>query len=96
MKTAAIADLKARLSEYLKRIKAGEEVLITERGLPVARLVPLERGTRRATRRDRLARAGLLRPGRGRARKMLLAPPKGKRPRGSVVEALIEERREGR
>jgi prevent-host-death family protein len=95
MKTVAVADLKARLSEYLKHIKAGEEVVITERGLPVARLVPLAREARRATRRDRLAKAGLLRLGRGKVRKALLTPPKGRATR-SVVEALLEERREGR
>jgi hypothetical protein len=31
MKTASVSKLKASLSEYLKRVKAGEEVLVTER-----------------------------------------------------------------
>jgi hypothetical protein len=31
-KTAAVARLKAALSEYLARVKAGEEVIVTERG----------------------------------------------------------------
>ena len=39
MPTAAVSDLKARLSEYLKRVKAGPEILITDRGKPVARQV---------------------------------------------------------
>ena len=43
MKTAAISEVKARLSEYLVRVKAGEEVLITDRGRPIARLAPLAR-----------------------------------------------------
>ncbi|KPK46431.1 MAG: hypothetical protein AMK74_00005, partial [Nitrospira bacterium SM23_35] len=43
MKTAAVSELKARLSEYLNQVKAGMEVLITDRGKPVARLVPLSR-----------------------------------------------------
>lgn len=29
------------LSAYLRRVKAGEEIVITEHGRPVARLVPL-------------------------------------------------------
>ncbi len=37
MKTTAITDLKARLSEYLNQVKAGTEILITDRGEPVAR-----------------------------------------------------------
>ena len=36
-----IADLKARLSEYVERAESGEEVFVCRRNLPVARLVPL-------------------------------------------------------
>jgi prevent-host-death family protein len=36
-----IADLKARLSEFVERAGSGEEVLVCRRNLPVARLVPL-------------------------------------------------------
>ena len=36
--------MKARLSEYLARVKAGEEVLVADRGRPVARLVPVGSG----------------------------------------------------
>jgi len=36
-----IADLKARLSEFVERAESGEEVLVCRRNLPVARLVPL-------------------------------------------------------
>jgi prevent-host-death family protein len=96
MITAAIAELKARLSAYLKKLKAGHEILITDRGLPVAKLVPLERKVLRNSRRARLASAGLLRLGRGRARKSLLSPPGGKLGGKSVLAALLEEREEGR
>jgi prevent-host-death family protein len=41
MTTAAVSEVKARLSEFLGRVKAGQEVVITERGKPVARLCPL-------------------------------------------------------
>ena len=40
MKTAAVSKLKASLSEYLARVKAGEEVIVTERGKPIAKIVP--------------------------------------------------------
>ena len=34
-----IRELKAKLSEYLTRAQAGEEVVVTDRGRPVARIV---------------------------------------------------------
>lgn len=36
-----IRELKARLSEYVKRAGDGEQILVTDRGRPVARLVSL-------------------------------------------------------
>ena len=41
MKTAAVAKLEAQLSQYLARVKAGEEILVTERTVPVARTSPV-------------------------------------------------------
>lgn len=40
MKTTTVADAKSHLSALLVEIEAGEEVVITRRGKPVARLVP--------------------------------------------------------
>ena len=94
---AGVAELKAGLSRYLERVKAGQEILVTDRGRPVARLVPIAAELRRGSRRERLVREGLLLPGRGRVRAALLKPPGGDAGRGrAVLEALIEERREGR
>lgn len=39
MVTVALAEAKARLSELIDRVEAGETVSITRRGKPVARLV---------------------------------------------------------
>ncbi len=36
-----VRDLKARLSEYLERVEAGEIINVTLRGRPIARLVPI-------------------------------------------------------
>jgi len=101
--TASIADLKARLSEYLRRVKRGDDVVITERGVPVARLTALEVGERRATRRERLARLGVVRAGKGRPRKWLLTPPaetlalpEGEQTGAGVLDALLADRREDR
>ena len=39
--SVGIRELKSRLSEYLRQVKAGETVLITDRGQPVGRIVPV-------------------------------------------------------
>ncbi|MFO7840373.1 MAG: type II toxin-antitoxin system prevent-host-death family antitoxin [Desulfosalsimonadaceae bacterium] len=39
MNTAGIKDIKNNLSRYLARVKSGEEILITERGRPIARII---------------------------------------------------------
>jgi prevent-host-death family protein len=40
MLSAGIKDLKNNLSRYLSRVKNGEQLRITERGRPIARIVP--------------------------------------------------------
>jgi len=44
MISAGIKEVKNNLSRFLARVKAGEEVLITERGRPVARIVKENHG----------------------------------------------------
>jgi len=39
--TANIAELKDRLSSFLHRVRAGEEIVIRDRRLPIAKIVPL-------------------------------------------------------
>jgi prevent-host-death family protein len=43
MKIANSAELKNRLSEYLRLVEQGEEVEIRKRNVPIARVVPLRR-----------------------------------------------------
>lgn len=38
--SVGIRDLKSRLSEYVARAASGEEIVVTDRNRPVARLVP--------------------------------------------------------
>jgi len=40
--TIGIRELKAHLSHTLQQVKAGETVIITERGKPIGRIVPVE------------------------------------------------------
>ncbi len=58
MKEIAIYDAKTRLSELLAEVEQGEQVTITRRGLPVARLVPVVAAKRgAATQRQRVTAA---------------------------------------
>lgn len=41
MSTANIAELKNRLSAYLAEVKKGGEVIVSERNVPFAKIVPL-------------------------------------------------------
>jgi prevent-host-death family protein len=88
---ANVAQLKARLSEYVRQVKSGGEVIITERGVPVARLVPLDPDERRASREQRLIRSGVLRPAANQTLK--LSPPEGNAALGkAALDALLTER----
>ena len=51
MSVVGIRELRARLSKYLQRVKAGETIVITERGKPIGRIVPMS-----ASREERLGR----------------------------------------
>jgi len=43
MRTAGIREARQNLTELLDDVKKGREVVITDRGRPVARLAPVER-----------------------------------------------------
>jgi prevent-host-death family protein len=45
--TVGVHEAKTTLSELLRRVAAGEEVTITRDGDPIARLVPIQRGSPR-------------------------------------------------
>ncbi len=97
MVTAPVSKLKATLSEYLTRVKAGEEVIVTERGKPIARIVPLPHDKSSLSSHLReLARAGLVRIGSGKLPNKFWKMPRPKDPGGAALKALIRERAEGR
>lgn len=90
----SVATLKARLSEYLRRARAGEPVVVTDRGIPVARLGPLEGPVALDGRLEALAAAGLVRrPTRTLDRSFERDRPLD--PAGRSLEAILEERAEG-
>ncbi|HVS31560.1 MAG TPA: type II toxin-antitoxin system prevent-host-death family antitoxin [Thermoanaerobaculia bacterium] len=81
-KPVRIAELKANLSAFLRRVKRGETVTVMDRDTPVAQLVPIE--TARPPVRMRRAR--------GRLADLTLPSPL--RTRSDIVSLLLEERGE--
>jgi prevent-host-death family protein len=96
MKIAAVSKLKASLSEYLNQVKAGNEVLITDRGKPVARLVPVLHTKTTRELMSRMEKQGLLKLGSGKLPKDFWSMPRPDDPKGLVLKALLEEREGGR
>ena len=97
MRTATITQAKNGLSALIDRVKAGESIVILDRGTPVARLEPIVGSGGTDGRIERLERAGLIRRGVAAPPVDLIMQPPPAGPAGvSVLEALLEERREGR
>jgi prevent-host-death family protein len=99
MKKATITEAKNQLSALIDRVQHGETVIITDRGRPVARLVSALTAAAgdpegRLARLER--RGGLRRATAPPPRALILRRlPRVKKP-SRVLEALLEERREGR
>lgn len=97
MKTAAVSELKALLSKYLATVKAGEEVVITDRGKPIAKIVPIQRrDTQISSHLLALERAGLARIGQSSLPADFWTMPRPKDKNGLALQYLLQEREEGR
>ena len=82
MKQVRIADLKARLSEYLRAVRRGETIAVFDRDTPIAQIVPVrDRGALRV----RKPAPGAPPPNRVRL-------PKPAKLNVDIVELLLEER----
>jgi prevent-host-death family protein len=97
MTKTSISEAKNQLSALIKRVQKGEPILITDRGVPVAKLVPVQIGEGVPDRILALAQQGLVRlPERHPDAAWLDAPRPTAKPGPSAVDYLLEERREGR
>ena len=52
MRTASVSELKTKLSAYLAIVRGGDEVVVTNRGRVIARLVPAHHGDHRTSQRE--------------------------------------------
>ncbi|MEO6027906.1 MAG: hypothetical protein ABIR79_13665 [Candidatus Binatia bacterium] len=99
MKQAKISELKDNLSRYIAYVRKGGVVRVMDRDRPVADLVPLVQGEHGDAEIDAilhdLERRGVVSRGTGSLPKGFLDRPLAK-PKASVVQALLDERRNGR
>lgn len=96
MRIASIAELKARLSEYVAAARRGEDVVVTDRGRPVARLSGLAGEARPDARVSELVRTGQLRPPRHALARGFWEAERPADMGGRALDALLTEREEGR
>lgn len=82
MKQVRIADLKARLSEHLRAVRAGESIAVLDRDTPIAQLIPI-----REARTLRIRKPALGSPLPHR-----IKVPKRARLKVDIVDLLLEER----
>jgi len=85
MAEVGIRELRDHLSQYLDKVQAGNDLVVTDRGRPIARVVPMS-GERTF---DRLIREGKVTPAKTRVR-TLPTPIKAK---GTVSDLVAEQRR---
>ena len=95
MEKATISELKNGLSGYLKKVRAGQTVLILDRDQPVARIERIEASSQADDPLARLERAGLVKRGKPAVSVKALRQ-EAPRSRQSVVRALLDERSESR
>ena len=97
MRKASVSQLKATLRACLAWVKAGEEVIVTERGTPIAKIVPVARPpAARPASLAALEQAGLITRGSGHVPDEVWTLPRPKAPEGLGRRALTEERETGR
>jgi prevent-host-death family protein len=97
VKTVAVSELKSLLSKYLSQVKAGEEVVITDRGKPIAKLIPISRADMDISAHlMTLERAGLARIGKTSLPGGFWSMPRPKDKQGRALQSLLQEREEGR
>ena len=84
----AISALRAELSSWIERVRTGEEVVVTDRGTPVARLLPVDT----APLLDQLVQRGVLSKPRSADRPAARGGSRV-RARGPVTDLVSEQRR---
>jgi prevent-host-death family protein len=82
-----VTELRAHLSDWLDRARAGAEVVITDRGIPVARLTALDS----TDTLERLTAEGVI--GKATVQRPVASGRSGLRPRRPVSDRVSDQRR---
>jgi prevent-host-death family protein len=98
MMEVSVRELKSRLSEYLRKLKSGDEITVTSHGKPVARLLP-PRGqqSKRSVEEnaiERLRSQPWVRPGRVGKKRVGLARPIKLKPGEKTLSDIVSEMRD--
>ncbi len=97
METIGIRELKNRLSKYVRKVEAGEVVIVTDRGTVVAELVPPGCAARREVALNpgllELERRGLVRLATRPNDPSLYSIPRQRRSGGETVQEMIDWQR---
>lgn len=94
MRSVNVAELKNQLSKYLRFARSGEEVVIRDRSLPIAKLVPFT-SEDASDEELKLVAAGKMRLPKAKVSlRQLLKIPTGTVSGNKAVEALLADRDE--
>ncbi len=88
-----LRDANQQFSKLMKAVRGGKEILLTERGKPLAVVRPIRQGDETESTIQRLEAAGLLRPA---ARRGTLPPWRPRSMRGVPTSQTLREERDDR
>jgi prevent-host-death family protein len=94
MRSANIAELRNRLTQYLREVRAGEEIIVRDRQRPIAKIVPFTVGDDDAD-DAALVAAGLMRKGSGVIPSSFWRARRSRVSLNTVVAAVTAGRDEG-
>jgi prevent-host-death family protein len=92
----AVGELKARLSEYLRLVKGGRELVVTERGHAIARITSIAGAEARDSRIEKLVASGAVRSPKRALESGFWQRRRPRDPAGRSLEVLLVERAESR
>ena len=96
MQTTTLSQLKTSLHTCLRRVKAGEEVIITERGRPIARLSPITHPVSSPEYLKAMEEKRILKRGEKPLPADFWDLPRPADPQATVRSAVLKDREEGR
>lgn len=96
MERIGVRELRQNASKYLDRVKRGESIEVTERGVPIAVLGPM--ATVKRSRVDELIEQGRMTAGTGELAEILARPraPIDQNYTGPSIAQILDEQREER